>query len=107
VARRDEGHVVSRISDRPRGRPLPASQTQAANEGSYRDHEACLDKLARYLADLELSDLEPPLSTELLEEFLDFQWGSRMELTYNKNLLSSTISSCSRFAAESSTVTRH
>ena len=43
---------------------------------SYRDYEACLDKLARYFADLELSDLEPPIGTERLEEFLEFQWGA-------------------------------
>jgi integrase/recombinase XerC len=53
---------------------------------SYRDYEACLDKLARYFADLELADLEPPVGTERLEEFLEFQWGSRAARTYNKNL---------------------
>jgi integrase/recombinase XerC len=51
---------------------------------SYRDYESCLDKLARYYADLEISDFEPPVGTERLEEFLDFQWGSRKERTYNK-----------------------
>jgi hypothetical protein len=53
---------------------------------SYRDYEACLDKLARYYADLELGDLEPPVGTERLEEFLEFQWGARADRTYNKNL---------------------
>lgn len=53
---------------------------------SYRDYEACLDKLARYFADLELADLEPPVGTERLEEFLEFQWGARAARTYNKNL---------------------
>ena len=53
---------------------------------SYRDYEACLDKLARYFADLELVDFEPPIGTERLEEFLDHQWGSRAGRTYNKNL---------------------
>ena len=53
---------------------------------SYRDYESCLDKLARYFADLELVDLEPPVGTERLEEFLEFQWGERAPRTYNKNL---------------------
>ena len=53
---------------------------------SYRDYESCLDKLARYFADLELGDFEPPVGTERLEEFLDFQWGERTGRTYNKNL---------------------
>lgn len=53
---------------------------------SYRDYEACLDKLARYFVDLELKDFEPPAGTERLEEFLDHQWGNRAGRTYNKNL---------------------
>jgi integrase len=53
---------------------------------SYRDYEACLDKLARFFSDLELADLEPPIGTERLEEFLEHQWGEREPRTYNKNL---------------------
>lgn len=53
---------------------------------SYRDYESCLDKLARHFADFELSDFEPPAGGERLEEFLEHQWGSRAERTYNKNL---------------------
>ena len=53
---------------------------------SYTDYEACLDKLARYFADLEIGGLEPPVGTELLEEFLDAQWGASAGRTYNKNL---------------------
>ena len=52
---------------------------------SYRDYECCLDKLARHFCDLELVDLEPPVGTERLEEFLDHQWGSGAPRTYNKN----------------------
>jgi hypothetical protein len=55
-------------------------------ESSYRDYEACLDKLARYFADLDLADLEPPVGTERLEEFLDHQWGTRSGRTFNKAL---------------------
>jgi hypothetical protein len=41
-----------------RGRLLPLT---------YKTYESCLDKLARYFADLELSDFEPPVGTERLE----------------------------------------
>lgn len=53
---------------------------------SYRDYESCLDKLARYFADLEIGDLEPPVGTQRLEEFLEDQWGEGAGRTYNKNL---------------------
>ena len=53
---------------------------------SYRDYESCLDKLARYFADLEIGDLEPPVGTQRLEEFLEAQWGESAGRTYNKNL---------------------
>jgi integrase/recombinase XerC len=55
-------------------------------DASYRDYESGLDKLARYFADLELQDFEPPVGTERLEEFLDAQWGHGAPRTYNKNL---------------------
>jgi hypothetical protein len=58
-------------------------------EASYRDYESCLDKLARYFADLDLHDLEPPVGTERLEEFLDYQWGTRSGRTFNKAPLGS------------------
>jgi site-specific recombinase XerC len=53
---------------------------------SYRDYESCLDKLARWFADLELRDFEPPVGRERLEEFLEEHWGRRAGRTYNKNL---------------------
>jgi integrase/recombinase XerC len=55
-------------------------------QASYRDYESILDKFARYFADLEISDLEPPVGTERLEEFLEHQWGERAGRTYNKAL---------------------
>jgi site-specific recombinase XerC len=67
------------------GHYLRAKRKRLTKE-SYRDYEACLDKLARYYADLELADLEPPVGTERVEEFLEFQWGARAGRTYNKNL---------------------
>ena len=45
-----------------RGRLLP---------NTYKTYESCLDKLARFFADLELSDFEPPVGTERLEEFVE------------------------------------
>jgi site-specific recombinase XerC len=53
---------------------------------SYDEYESCLDKLARYFADLELADFEPPVGTERLEEFMDAHWGASAPRTYNKNL---------------------
>src|SRR3954447_18024127 len=55
-------------------------------DSSFRDYESCLDKLARYLADKLIEDLEPPAGTSLLEDFLDAQWGNSAPRTYNKNL---------------------
>jgi site-specific recombinase XerC len=67
------------------GQYLRAKRKRLTAE-SYRDYEACLDKLARHFADLELSHFEPPIGTERLEEFLDHQWGHREPRTLNKNL---------------------
>lgn len=53
---------------------------------SFRDYESCLDKFARYFADLRIEDFEPPLGSERLEEFLHETWGHRQPRTYNKNL---------------------
>lgn len=57
-------------------------------KGSYRKYEAALDKLARWAPDLELTDLEPPVGTQRLEEFMDEHWGPRVAAprTYNSNL---------------------
>src|SRR4051812_43380121 len=54
-------------------------------KSTYRDYEACLDKLARFFTDLQVADFEPPVGTERLEEFLDHQWGDAAPRTYNKN----------------------
>jgi hypothetical protein len=60
-----------------RGRLLP---------NTYKTYESCLDKLARYFADLELHDFEPPLGTERLEEFVDEHWGEKASRTRAKNI---------------------
>lgn len=52
---------------------------------SYRDYESCLDKLARFFADLEIADFDPPVGTERLEDFFDAHWGERAPRTWNKN----------------------
>jgi site-specific recombinase XerC len=60
-----------------RGRLLP---------NTYKTYESCLDKLARYFADLELRDFEPPLGTERLEEFVDEHWGEKASRNRAKNI---------------------
>lgn len=55
-------------------------------DSSYRDYERGLDKLARFFPDLELTDFEPPVGTERIEEFLDAQYGGSSPRNYNKNL---------------------
>ena len=55
-------------------------------KGSYRKYEAVLDKLARYFPDLEISDFEPPVGTQRLEEFIDAHWGDKEPRTYNSCL---------------------
>jgi integrase len=55
-------------------------------DASYGSYESCLDKLCWYFVGLDLVDLEPPIGTERVEEFLEHQWGKREPRTYNKNL---------------------
>lgn len=55
-------------------------------DASYREYEGVLDKLARYFVDIEMEDLEPPIGTMRVEEFLEAQWGRSNPNTYNKNL---------------------
>jgi site-specific recombinase XerC len=66
------------------GHYLRANKKRLA-PGSYRDYESCLDKLARHFADLGIEGLEPPVGTELVEDFLEHQWGKAAPRTYNKN----------------------
>ncbi|MGZ4347965.1 MAG: site-specific integrase [Gaiellaceae bacterium] len=53
---------------------------------TYNTYESCLDKFARFFCDLELSDFEPPIGTERLEEFIDEEWGERSARTRAKNI---------------------
>lgn len=50
---------------------------------TYRTYESILDKVARAFPDLEITDFEPPVGTERLEEFMDSQWGGHATGTYN------------------------
>ena len=60
-----------------RGRITPAT---------YTSIETFLNQLAREFPDLELSDFEPPVGTERIEEFMDVHWGNMAPSTYNVNL---------------------
>jgi integrase len=62
---------------RNRGRLLP---------NTYTTYESCLDKFARHFSDLELTDFEPPIGTERLEEFIDEEWGAQSARTRAKNI---------------------
>jgi integrase len=50
---------------------------------SYDSYESILDKLVRNFCDLELSDFEPPVGVERIEEFLDHRCGESAAGTYN------------------------
>lgn len=52
-------------------------------DSSKRSYESILAALARNFLDLELSDLEPPIGTERMEEFLDAHCGALTPGTYN------------------------
>lgn len=55
-----------------------------ATDETIRDYEAILAKLALYFADLELTDLAPPVGTERLRECWDHYWGERTARTRAK-----------------------
>jgi integrase/recombinase XerD len=55
-----------------------------ATAETLRDYEAILAKLALDHADLELTDLEPPVGTERLREFIDHRWGEAAPRTRGK-----------------------
>lgn len=82
-ALKDKGYRVFPLGQEA-GRYLRASRRRFQPD-TYRDYESCLDKFARHFADLEISDFEPPVGTERLEEFLDHQWGHCEPRTFNKN----------------------
>lgn len=82
-ALKDKGYRVYPLGQEA-GRYLRAKRKRLTKD-SYRDYEACLDKLARHFTDLEIEAFESPVGTERLEEFLDHQWGHREPRTYNKN----------------------
>lgn len=82
-ALKDKGYRVYPLGQRS-ARYLRANRMRLSPE-SYRDYEGCLDKFARFFADLDIGDFEPPVGVERMEEFLDHQWGGAAPRTYNKN----------------------
>ena len=50
-----------------------------AQATTLRDYESILAKMCLYFSDLELADLEPPVGTERLREFIAARWGERRE----------------------------
>lgn len=50
---------------------------------TYKSYESTLDKLVRFFCDLEMSDFEPPMGTERMEEFLDTRCAELTDATYN------------------------
>ncbi len=55
-----------------------------ATAETLRDYESILAKTALYFADLELTDLDPPVGTERLRECWDHYWGERTSRTRAK-----------------------
>src|SRR2546430_2265567 len=55
-------------------------------KGSYEDYESTLSKLCWHVHGLELADLEPPVGSQRVEDFLEHYWGSSKPRTYNKHL---------------------
>jgi integrase/recombinase XerC len=54
--------------------------------GSYLKYQQTLSELAHDHLDLELTDFEPPVGTDRVEEFLDRHWGRLEPATYNSHL---------------------
>lgn len=55
-----------------------------ASPDTLRDYEATLARMALFFADLELTDLAPPVGTERLRECWDHYWGDRAPGTRSK-----------------------
>lgn len=81
-ALKDKGYRAYPLGQRS-ARYLRASRKRLS-PASYRDYESVLDKFARYFTDLDIAAFEPPDGTDLVEEFLDHQWGAASGRTYNK-----------------------
>jgi len=62
------------------------AKRKVLTDSSHRDYESVLDKFVRYYSDLTLTDFEPPVGTERVEEFLEHQWGAGAPRTHNKAL---------------------
>lgn len=56
------------------------------SENSLMAYESTLNAFCRGFAFLELTDFEPPVGTERIEEWLDREWGRAQPATYNRHL---------------------
>lgn len=61
------------------------SKRKRLTPASERGYKSVLDAFAAAHSDLVLSDLEPPLGTNLIEDFLTERWSARAPRTYNKS----------------------
>lgn len=68
------------------GRFLRYMRAQELAPRSRQEYESVLYRLARYYADLQLSDLAPPVGTERVEKFVDEHWGTLAPGTRRKVL---------------------
>jgi integrase len=83
-AMKDKSYQLTPIGEEIAG--YLRAKRKRLTDASFAEVECSLDKLARHFPDLQLDDLEPPLGTERIEDFLDVLWGKKAPGTYNKNL---------------------
>lgn len=83
-AMRDKGYELTPLGEEIKSY-LIAKRKRLTKE-SYGDYEGTLAQLAKRFPDLHIDDLEPPIGTQHVEEFLDDQWGQSAPATYNRNL---------------------
>ena len=77
----DESYTLTQATD-----AYLRSKRRRLAESSYREYASVIEKMLHDLGpDIEVSDLEPPRGTELLEDFLDGRWAVRYH-AYNRNL---------------------
>ena len=106
VARRDEGQVVSRLPARPGGWPLPAAKRKRLTARRIATTNPASTSSPGTSPTSSIGDLEPPVGTQRLEEFLDAQWGESAGGHTTRTSSSCATSSSSRCCAGSCTATR-
>jgi site-specific recombinase XerD len=81
---KDKSYQETRLG-REVGRYLNAKAKSAAPR-TIEAYESTLAKFASHFGDLEVAKFEPPAGTELVEEWLDAEWGRHEPTTYNRHL---------------------